>query len=164
MPNTGGWKMNQTNLDQQKMNQQNQMRQIEEALSQAKITLDGAENELRELNENTLPRSLAHFSLERVSRNELQKIKRKIRDLQEIISDFPLLTKGLESEKTKSGVEGQKLYWAQRNLTKYEALKQEVQENGLTRDTENNLLGLARELDCVDEAKSFIDGLKVKKT
>jgi len=150
-------------LEREKVELRGQTDHVVEALRKAKVNLEAAAKELNELKEKTLPKALADFALGKITRSELQKIKKKIVGFEEVIADHPSLIRGLEAENIRIGVGMRNREWSETNLRKYQALKTELREKGFCSDLGNSLLGLSHELNCVDEARGFLEELKALK-
>ncbi len=142
------------------------LEQGKKSLQQAEKDLEAAKEEMKQIKEKTLPKALADLSLGTISGEELVKVKKRVSEHEELIRDFPFLLTGLQTEKARIEAEGKQFSWTEQTFKKYQALKEEIKESGISPTRVERLHGLAVEisrepdLNCLQDVKDFLDSMK----
>lgn len=144
--------------------------EVSAALQQAEERFKEAKLEEEELTTKKLPEVLANHALGKIPSVEVTKIRQRLRLLGQVIEEHPHLKRGLESEKARVGAEGYQFTFVEQHFKKYQAVKAEIEEKGLSSDRIDRLHLWAKQLsedldsDCLEDAKMFIDTIKEKQT
>ena len=120
--------------------------------------MEQAKREVNEL-EAGLPKLFAQFYLNGIPKAEIARAKKRVRELREFLEDGPYVLAGLGGLLTTLSTRGTQLSLLDKQLRRYETLKTELSRGHRT-DLENQLMGLAHELDSLDDARGFLDSIK----
>jgi hypothetical protein len=149
--------MDMTDIEKKKAELREESQRVNEVTARVRSETELAKRTLASL-EAGLPKLLALFQLGRVPRSELTKTKKRIRELRQWLEDYPLLTLGLADHLTTLSTRGNQISLLEKQIRRYETLKTELQKRHRT-DLENELLGLAHELTCLGDAKTFLNSI-----
>jgi hypothetical protein len=150
--------MNTIDLEKMKSDLREEISRVNDALRQILGEFESAKKELADL-EAQLPRLLALFYLGKISKSELAKVKKRRSELREFLEEFPFLESGLNDQLKVINGKMVQVNATERQLKRYETLKVEL-EKGRNAYYENEFLGLAHELGCLDDARSFLNGVQ----
>ena len=147
-----------------------QHRRIEEAIRKVKSSGNEDESGLTATIEN-LQTLFAHFFLEPDSLkkkeflNELQATKKKRKEFEESVSNRLLIITGLEKELAKVISQRTRLSHQERKTGEFEEARDEVSQFYGERDFDSKVerfIYLAQSLECEEDARKFLEGLKGK--
>ncbi len=150
--------MDMIDLQKMKADLKEETQKVNEVFAQIRGDMEQAKRELADL-EAKLPRILAQFYLGEIPKAEVAKMKKRIRELREFLEDYPFASQGLGDCLKTLSTRGTQLSLLDKQLRRYETLKSELQK-GYRAYLENDLMGLAHELGCLDDAKGFLDFIK----
>jgi len=131
---------------------------INEAIIRARADMEQSKKELADL-ESKVPKLLALHYLGGIQKSEITKMRKRWSELREFLDEYPFLSAGLGDQLTSLSGKAMSLDQLERQVKKYEFLKTELQK-GYRAYLENDLMGLAHELGCLDDAKGFLDSIK----
>jgi len=149
--------MNTIDLEKMKSDLREEISRVNDALRQILAEHEQSKKELADL-EAQLPRLLALFYLGKISKAELAKVRKRRGELREYLEEFPFLESGLNDQLKAINGKLTQVSATERQLKRYEALKVEL-EKGRNAYYDNEFLGLAHELGCLDDARSFLNGV-----
>ena len=151
--------MNTIDVEKMKSDLKEETRQVNEVLAQVRGEMEQAKKELADL-EAKLPKFLAQFYLKEIPKTEISKTKKRRRELREFLEDYPFISAGLGDHLKTFSTRGTQIFLLEKQIRRYETLKSELLQGGYRAYLENDLLGLAQEISCLDDAKTFVDSLK----
>ncbi len=131
---------------------------INEAIIKARADMEQGKKALADL-ESQIPRLLALHYLGSLQKSEITKMRKHRSELREFLDEYPFLSTGLGDQLTSLSGKAMSLDHLERQAKRYEFLKTELQK-GYWAHLANELVNLARELDCVSDADSFLCSLK----
>lgn len=125
--------------------------EVEKSFNQEQERVSLAQKELRKMEEQVYPRALSDAVLGKITKAELARVKKRRRELKEVVEDWAYLQKGLvgkdgPSELGRLDGEGMKLSWLEQQVRAYEGLRTEILEKGLTEGRRNTLQEYGREI------------------
>ena len=145
--------------------------QIDRLLEQVQVEFDRATKELAAMEKDkALAKTLASVALGKIPKDDLVKLKARMRELEEQIRDFPQLRAGLEWEKGCLMTKKKQLFWNEEMFKKYLLLKELIQNEGPSSSYVEKLLSYAKSLDkefctgqlCFEDAQAFLDSVKTQ--
>jgi len=150
--------MDMTAIEKRKTDLREEGQMVNEAIARVRGEMEQTKRTLADL-EAGLPKLFAHFHLGRIPKSEVTKTKKRIRELRQILEDFPIASAGLTDHLKTLTTRGSQISLLEKQIRRYETLKTDLQTRHRT-DLENELMGLAHELNCLDEAKAFLNSIK----
>ncbi len=102
-----------------------------------------AEEGLKEIKGKVLSKVLADFSLGRITKGEVAKVKKRLRDLGEVVADHPVLLNGLMAERSRLDAEARQVTFLEQDIRKFLSL---LKGGDFRKGMETDLLILARDL------------------
>lgn len=95
----------------------------------------GALEEMKQIKEKDLPNALIGFELGRVGKEEVEKLKKRLHDLEDIVTEHSLVLKGLDLEQVRYEAKKRDFGWfEQYTLNPYRDLKKQISEKGPSPD------------------------------
>ena len=150
--------MNATDIKNMKDDLKRKADLINEAIIKARGDMEQSKKELADL-ESQVPKLLALHYLGFVQKSEITKMRKRRSELREFLDEYPFLSAGLGDQLTSLSGKAMSLDQLERQVKRYEFLKTQLQK-GRRAHLENELMGLAHELDCLDDARAFLDSIK----
>ena len=150
--------MNTIDVEKMKSDLKEETQQVNEVLAQVRGEMEQAKKELADL-EAKLPKFLVQFYLKEIPKAEISKTKKRRKELREFLEDYPFISAGLGDHLKTFSTRGTQIFLLEKQIRRYETLKTELFNRHRT-DLENELMGLSQELDCLADAKAFLNSLK----
>jgi ElaB/YqjD/DUF883 family membrane-anchored ribosome-binding protein len=150
--------MNTIDVEKMKSDLKEETQQVNEVLAQVRGEMEKAKKELADL-EAKLPKFLVQFYLREIPKAEISKTKKRRKELREFLEDYPFISAGLGDHLKTFSTRGTQIFLLEKQIRRYETLKTELFNRHRT-DLENELMGLSQELDCLADAKAFLNSLK----
>ena len=130
---------------------------INEAIIKARADMEQSKKELADL-ESQVPKLLALHYLGGIQKSEITKMRKRRSELREFLEEYVYLSSGLRDQLTSLSGKAMSLDQLERQAKRYEFLKTELQR-GYSAHLANEFLGVGREMECTDDAKTFLESI-----
>ena len=150
--------MNMTDIKNTKDDLKRRADLINEAIIRARTEMAQGKKELSDL-ESKVPKILAPHYLGVIRKSEITNVEKRRAELGEFLDGYPFLSAGLRDQLTSLSGKAMPPDQLERQAKKYKFLKTELQW-GHRAHLENELMGLAYEHGCLDDARRVLDSFK----